>query len=77
MESGSRVIQSRGMAMDIIGTLGGKTIHPVCAIPGGMSKAINEEERARFEETANELVKAGTAHPRCRGNVLNVLRQNL
>jgi F420-non-reducing hydrogenase large subunit len=45
LEVGGKVIQARGMAMDIVGTLGGKTIHPVCAIPGGMSKAINEEER--------------------------------
>lgn len=57
LEIGGRVIKCRGMAMDIVGTLGGKTIHPVCAIPGGMSKAINEEERARFEEIAREEVE--------------------
>ncbi len=57
LEIGGRVIRCRGLAMDIIGTLGGKTIHPVCAIPGGMSKAINEEERARFEATAREEVE--------------------
>ncbi len=56
LEIGGRVLKCRGMAMDIIGTLGGRTIHPVCAIPGGMSKAINEEERAQFEATAHELV---------------------
>lgn len=57
LEIGGRVIRARGLAMDIIGTLGGKTIHPVCAIPGGMSKAINEEERATFEATAREEVE--------------------
>src|SRR5512136_645625 len=56
LEVGGKVIRARGMAMDIVGTLGGKTIHPVCAIPGGMSKAINEEERASFEATAREEV---------------------
>jgi len=56
LEIGGRVLKCRGMAMDIIGTLGGRTIHPVCAIPGGMSKAINEEERVQFEATARELV---------------------
>ena len=56
LEIGGRVLKCRGMAMDIIGTLGGRTIHPVCAIPGGMSKAINEEERAQFEATGRELV---------------------
>jgi len=59
LEIGGKVIRCRGMAMDIVGTLGGKTIHPVCAIPGGMSKAINEEERARFEATGHELVEFG------------------
>jgi F420-non-reducing hydrogenase large subunit len=59
LEIGGRVIRCRGLAMDIIGTLGGKTIHPVCAIPGGMSKAINEEERAVFEATAREEVEFG------------------
>ncbi len=56
LEIGGRVIRCRGLAMDIVGTLGGKTVHPVCAIPGGMSKAINEAERARFEEIAHEEV---------------------
>ena len=56
VDVGQRVIRSRGMAMDIIGALGGKTIHPVSAIPGGMSKAIDEEERARFEATGRELI---------------------
>jgi F420-non-reducing hydrogenase large subunit len=56
LEIGGRVLKCRGMAMDIIGTLGGRTIHPVCAIPGGMSKAINREERAQFEATGRELV---------------------
>ncbi len=56
LEVGGKVIRCRGLAMDIVGTLGGKTIHPVCAIPGGMSKAIDEEERAQFEATAHEEV---------------------
>ncbi len=56
LEIGGRVIKCRGMAMDIIGTLGGKTIHPVGALPGGVSKSINEEERTSFEATGRELV---------------------
>ncbi len=59
LEIGGRVIRCRGLAMDIVGTLGGKTIHPVCALPGGMSKAINEEERAQFEAIGRELVDFG------------------
>nr|MBC8449645.1 Ni/Fe hydrogenase subunit alpha [Chloroflexota bacterium] len=59
LEIGSKVILSRGMAMDIVGLLGGKTIHPVGAIPGGVSKAINEEERAQIEAWGHELVEFG------------------
>jgi F420-non-reducing hydrogenase large subunit len=59
VEVGTKVIASRGKAMDIVGLLGGKTIHPVGALPGGVSKAINEEERARIEATGHELVGFG------------------
>jgi F420-non-reducing hydrogenase large subunit len=59
LETGSRVIRCRGMAMDIIGTLGGKTIHPVGAIPGGVSKALTEKEQSRFEVVAKELIDFG------------------
>ncbi len=57
VDVGKRVIESRGKAMDIIGLLGGKTIHPVGALPGGVSKSINEEERAGIEATGHELVE--------------------
>jgi F420-non-reducing hydrogenase large subunit len=59
VEIGSKVITSRGKAMDIVGLLGGKTIHPVGALPGGVSKAINEEERARIEGWGHDLVEFG------------------
>jgi len=32
--------------------IGGKATHPVCGLPGGMSKAITEEERKEIEEMA-------------------------
>ena len=57
VDVGKHVIESRGKAMDIVGLLGGKTIHPVGALPGGVSKAINEEERAGIEETGHEMVE--------------------
>ncbi|MCP4542986.1 MAG: Ni/Fe hydrogenase subunit alpha [Chloroflexi bacterium] len=56
LETGGAVIAARGKAMDIVGQLGGKHIHPISAIPGGVSKAINEEERAQFEATGLELI---------------------
>jgi F420-non-reducing hydrogenase large subunit len=59
LEIGRKVIDSRGKAMDIISLLGGKTIHPVGALPGGMSRAIDEEQRAGIEKTGRELVDFG------------------
>ncbi|HDQ70563.1 MAG TPA: Ni/Fe hydrogenase subunit alpha [Chloroflexi bacterium] len=59
VEIGTSVIQNRGKAMDIVGMLGGKTIHPVGAIPGGVSKAIDEEERAQIEAWGHDLVEFG------------------
>jgi F420-non-reducing hydrogenase large subunit len=59
VETGTTVIESRGKAMDIVGMLGGKTVHPISALPGGMSKAIDEEERAQIEAWGHELVEFG------------------
>ncbi len=57
LETGSRVIRARGMAMDIIGMLGGRKVHPLFGVPGGVGKAITEEERAQIETTAREEVE--------------------
>lgn len=46
------VIKVRKFGQDLIQLLGGKSIHPVTAIPGGMSKGMTEEER---KNTQNEL----------------------
>jgi F420-non-reducing hydrogenase large subunit len=59
VEVGTRVITARGKAMDIIGMLGGRKIHPTFGIPGGVSKAINEEERQKIEATAREEIEFG------------------
>jgi F420-non-reducing hydrogenase large subunit len=42
-EAGLRVINTRRRNHEIIKMIGGRAIHPVAALPGGMSKAINEE----------------------------------
>jgi len=57
VEVGGRVIRARGMAMDIIGMLGGRKIHPLFGVPGGVGKAITEEERAQIEATAREEIE--------------------
>jgi len=57
VEMGTRVIQARGKAMDIIGLLGGRKIHPTFALPGGVTRGINEAERAQIEATAREEIE--------------------
>jgi F420-non-reducing hydrogenase large subunit len=59
VELGGKIIRWHALGMDIVGMLGGKTIHPVGALPGGVSKAINEEERAKIESIGHELVEFG------------------
>ncbi|GAB4573763.1 MAG: F420-non-reducing hydrogenase subunit A, selenocysteine-containing [Anaerolineae bacterium] len=55
-EAGLRVINTRKRNHEVIKTIGGRAIHPVAALPGGMSKAINEEERQFIEAVARENI---------------------
>jgi len=57
LQTGGEVIKHRSYAQSIQAAIGGKATHPVCGIPGGMSKAITEEERKDFEEKAKSLVE--------------------
>jgi len=52
LETGKKVITARGYAQRIQEMIGGKATHPVCGLPGGMSKPITEEERKEIEEIA-------------------------
>jgi F420-non-reducing hydrogenase large subunit len=59
LEVGGKIIEARGRALDIIKMLGAKPVHPISAIPGGMSKPMSEEEREEVEESARWLVEFG------------------
>lgn len=56
-ETGLKVINTRHECHKVIKMLGGRTIHPVSAIPGGVSKGINEEEREEIERIAKDTVE--------------------
>ncbi|MCK5063937.1 MAG: Ni/Fe hydrogenase subunit alpha, partial [Candidatus Fermentibacteraceae bacterium] len=58
-EIGLSVINTRHRCHQVIKTLGGKTIHPVSSIPGGVSKGLNEEERIEIEAVARDAVEFG------------------
>ncbi|MBC8511973.1 MAG: Ni/Fe hydrogenase subunit alpha [Dehalococcoidia bacterium] len=59
LETGTEVIKHRAYAQDIQAVIGGKATHPVCGLPGGVSKAITEDERRDFEEKSKSMVEFG------------------
>ncbi len=56
VELGREVLRHRGYAQKIQGIIAGHPIHPVGALPGGMSKPLAEADRAAVEEMASGLV---------------------
>jgi F420-non-reducing hydrogenase large subunit len=59
LELGGAVINTRKQNHWIIQTIGGRAIHPCFGLPGGVSRAISEEERAQIEEIAKSSVEFG------------------
>ncbi len=53
---GRDVIRHRSYAHKVIEMIGGRAINPVCGLPGGMSKSINEGERKEIEKMAQSCV---------------------
>jgi F420-non-reducing hydrogenase large subunit len=49
LEVGKEVIKHRAYGQRITELIGGKATHPVCGLPGGMSKALSEENRQEIE----------------------------
>jgi len=56
LEIGGEVIKIRRLSREIINYLGGKIIHPVCGLPGGVSKGLDEEHRVEFLGWAKQAV---------------------
>jgi len=57
MEIAGEVIKHRAYGQKIIEMIGGKATHPVCGLPGGMSKPINDEERLEILKMAESCVE--------------------
>ena len=55
-EVGLRVITMRRRLREIITLAGGKVIHPVLGLPGGVAKRITAEQQAQIKETAADAV---------------------
>jgi F420-non-reducing hydrogenase large subunit len=57
VEVGKRVIGMRKELRDLISLLGGKVIHPVFGLPGGVAKPMAPSEQPRFVEAAKNAVE--------------------
>ncbi len=57
LEIGGQVIDIRHRVRDIITTLGGRVIHPVSCLPGGVSRGLTAENREEFTKTAKDAVE--------------------
>ena len=57
LEIGKKVIKHRAYGQKITEIIGGKATHPVCGLPGGISKSLSEEERQEIEKMAISCVE--------------------
>ena len=56
LEVGKEVIKHRAYGQKMTEIIGGKATHPVCGLPGGISKALSEENRVEIERMAESCV---------------------
>jgi F420-non-reducing hydrogenase large subunit len=54
VEVGKKVIGMRRRVRELIAYFGGKVVHPVLGLPGGVSKALDPAELPRFQELAKD-----------------------
>jgi len=57
LEAGKKVIDIRKRARNIIQTMGGRVVHPVHCLPGGVSKPMTKEMQQEFKKTAEDSVE--------------------
>ena len=57
LEIGKEVIKHRAYGQKMTAILGGKATHPVCGLPGGVSKGLTEEERYEIEEMDESCIE--------------------
>jgi F420-non-reducing hydrogenase large subunit len=59
VEVGQKVIGMRRKLREIMTTLGGKPVHPVLGLPGGVAKHISPAEQEKIKQVAKEAVDFG------------------
>jgi len=56
VDIGKRVIATRRRLRELIAYLGGKVVHPVLGLPGGVAKGIAPEDLPQFQQLAKEAL---------------------
>ncbi|MBC7099276.1 Ni/Fe hydrogenase subunit alpha, partial [Candidatus Bipolaricaulota bacterium] len=56
-ELGKEVVRVRARAQKILGLIGGKAIHPVFALPGGVARPLSEGDREEIRGYVQDMVK--------------------
>lgn len=59
LATGRRVIQHLQESHEVLAMLGGRFVHPVMALPGGVSKAVTPEMQQRLIEIGEHFVEFG------------------
>ena len=57
VEIGKEVIKHRAYGQKITAILGGKATHPVCGLPGGVSKGLDKEEVKEIEKMVDSCIE--------------------
>jgi F420-non-reducing hydrogenase large subunit len=57
MEIAGKVITLRKECRQILELIGGKAVHPVCGLPGGVSKALTEDDRKKIMELSQNCLE--------------------
>ena len=57
LEIGKKVIDIRKRSRNIIQTMGGRVVHPVHCLPGGVSKPMTKELQQEFKKTAEDAIE--------------------
>jgi F420-non-reducing hydrogenase large subunit len=56
IETGKKVIEIRKKARNLIAEIGGKAVHPVLGLPGGVAKRVTEEIRREMKDFSKEAI---------------------
>ncbi len=57
LEAGRKVIEARKRAQRVVSLIGGKAIHPVTSLPGGVAKPLTPQERDEIREHTSYFVE--------------------